>query len=287
MTAKLIDGRALANRIKQEVADEVKIMTQQLSRAPGLAVVLVGQDPASMTYVNSKRRVCRELGLVSFAHDLPDTTTEVELLQLVDRLNQQTEVDGILVQLPLPPHIHSDKVIEAISPDKDVDGLHPLNLGWLLAGHPRFVSCTPAGIMKLIQSTDSDIAGKKAVVVGRSNMVGKPIAQLLLQANATVTMCHSRTQDLGRECEQADILVVAVGQKHCILGDWIKPGAVVIDVGMNRDESGLCGDVAFEQARLKAGYITPVPGGVGPMTITMLMANTLKAAKLKLQNQPG
>lgn len=279
MTAKIIDGRALAGRIKSDVAQEAKTLTQEMGRPPGLAVVLVGQDPGSLTYVGSKRRVSRELGLASFAYDLPDTTPEAELLALVEELNHREDVDGILVQLPLPRHIHADKVIEAISPDKDVDGLHPINLGWLLAGHPRFVSCTPAGVMELIKTTDIEIAGKKAVVVGRSNMVGKPIAQLLLMANATVTMCHSRTEDLAQECSQADILVVAIGRKQCILGDWIKPGAVVIDVGINRDESGLHGDVDFEQARLKAGHITPVPGGVGPMTISMLMANTLKAAR--------
>lgn len=281
MAGKIIDGKAIANQYKEQLTRESKEISLKLGRPPGLAVVLVGQDPASQVYVRNKRQVSRACGLNSFAYDLPETVTEAELLTLIKRLNQQEEVDGILVQLPLPSHISPNKVIETISPEKDVDGFHPVSMGRLMAGQPTFVSCTPTGIMALLKSINLDLVGKKAVVVGRSNIVGKPIAQLLLQQDATVTICHSRTANLADECRQADILVVAVGQKYCILGDWVKPGAVVIDVGINRDESGLCGDVAFDQAREKASYITPVPGGVGPMTICMLMANTLKAVKMR------
>ncbi|MCK5241646.1 bifunctional methylenetetrahydrofolate dehydrogenase/methenyltetrahydrofolate cyclohydrolase FolD [bacterium] len=281
MSAIIIDGKAIANTVCQRVEKQVKEFKQQIGREPGLAVIQVGEDPASQIYVCNKRVRCRELGILSFALDLPANTTEADLLALVEKLNCDPQVDGILVQLPLPKQISADKIIRAIDPGKDVDGFHPYNMGSLFIGNPRLVPCTPLGIMELIYSTGVDIKGKKAVIVGRSNIVGKPITMLLLQEHATVTLCHSRTQDLAAECRTADILVVAVGQKFCVPGDWIKPQAIVIDVGMNRDESGLCGDVAFQQAKERAAFITPVPGGVGPTTIAMLMSNTLKAAQLR------
>jgi len=281
MSAQILDGKALAADVCQRVEEQIEEFKQQKGRAPGLAVVLVGADPASQVYVRNKRRKSQELGIISFAYDLPSATSEDDLLALIKQLNHDPQVDGILVQLPLPGHIQTEKVIQAIDPDKDVDGFHPYNMGQLFIGTPRLVPCTPAGIMELIHNTGICLQGKRAVVVGRSNIVGKPIAMLLLQKHATVTVCHSRTEQLAAECMAADILVVAVGKKFCVLGEWIKPGAVVIDVGMNCDESGLCGDVAYEQARQRAAFITPVPGGVGPMTIAMLMANTLKAARLR------
>jgi methylenetetrahydrofolate dehydrogenase (NADP+) / methenyltetrahydrofolate cyclohydrolase len=285
MSATILDGKAIANTICQQVGKQVAEFQQQIGRAPGLAVVQVGEDSASQIYVRNKRKRSQELGIFSVAHDLPVDTSEETLLQLVEQLNQDPQVDGILVQLPLPKHISTDKIIQAIDPDKDVDGFHPYNMGSLFTGKARLVSCTPLGVMEIIRSTGIEIKGKKAVVVGRSNIVGKPIAMLLLQKHATVTMCHSRTQNLNSECLSADILVAAVGQKFCVLGDWIKPGAVVIDVGINRDESGLCGDVAFQQAKERAAFITPVPGGVGPTTIAMLMKNTLKAAQLREERE--
>lgn len=279
MAAQVIKGKIVAEKMKASLESDVKEVTLKTGRAPGLAVVLVGNNAASQTYVNSKRRVSKELGIADFSHDLEATVSEKELLDLIEHLNQDNRVDGILVQLPLPNHISETKVLHAIDPAKDVDGFHPYNVGLLSTGSPVLVACTAAGVMELIKSTGVELKGKKAVVVGRSNIVGKPVSMLLLNEHATVTMCHSRTANLSEECLAADILVVAVGKKYCILGDWVKPGAIVIDVGMNRDESGLCGDVAFEQACQKAAYITPVPGGVGPMTIIMLMANTIKAAK--------
>ncbi len=281
MPAQIIDGKAEAQKIYADLPARVNAFRERNGRPPGLAVVWVGEDPASQVYVRNKRKKSEELGLASFKHDLPATTSEDEVLTLIERLNQDPAVDGILVQMPLPPQVSEEKIVHAISLDKDVDGFHPENRGRLFSGRPRFVPCTPAGIMTLLQSTGVALRGKKAVVVGRSLLVGKPVAMLLLQDNATVTMCHSRTENLDAECRAADILVVAVGKKSCVLGDWIKPGAVVIDVGINRDESGLCGDVAFEQARERAAFITPVPGGVGPMTIAMLMVNTLKAAEAR------
>jgi len=282
MSAKIIDGRALALKIKDQVKQQAQNIYEKIGRAPSLAVIMVGQDPASATYVRNKRRVSQELGIKALDYDLPEKVSEKKLLKLISELNNQPKVDGILVQLPLPVHIDANKIITSIDPNKDVDGFHPENLGKLLAGQPKFIPCTPAGIMEIIYSVEEQIAGKKAVIIGRSNIVGKPTALLLLQADATVTLCHSRTKDLAQECKAADILVVAVGKRYCILGDWIKPGTIVIDVGINRDAaSGLCGDVDFTKACDKAGYITPVPGGVGPMTIAMLMRNTIYAAKIR------
>jgi methylenetetrahydrofolate dehydrogenase (NADP+)/methenyltetrahydrofolate cyclohydrolase len=283
--ATIIDGKEIAKKIKQEAAVEAS----QLKKGgivPGLAVVLVGSDPASRIYVKNKKAACAEIGIESFSHELPEETSEEELLRLIDILNGDAKVHGILVQLPLPSHLDEAKVIGAISPDKDVDGFHPYNLGKLLVGEARFVSCTPAGILELIDSTGVDIKGKRAVVAGRSNIVGKPVAILLLERHATVTICHSRTKDLAGEVAGADILVAAIGRPEFIRGSWIKEGAVVIDVGINRGKDGkLKGDVEFDAAARRALAITPVPGGVGPMTIAMLMKNTIKAAKYFAENK--
>jgi methylenetetrahydrofolate dehydrogenase (NADP+)/methenyltetrahydrofolate cyclohydrolase len=272
-----IDGKAIAADLKAALKTRI-VSLQATQRAPGLAVVQVGDDPASTVYVRNKQQACETLGIVSFCHHLPTETTQDALLMLVEQLNQDPHVDGILVQLPLPARIDADAVIEAIAPDKDVDGFHPANLGRLVLGRPTFPSCTPAGVMELLARTGVPIAGRHAVVVGRSAIVGKPMAALLLNAHATVTTCHSRTPDLAAITRQADILVAAVGRAGLITGDMIKPGAVVIDVGMNRNADGkLCGDVEFVGAERVASWITPVPGGVGPMTIAMLMANTVSA----------
>lgn len=279
MPAQVIDGKAQASSICAALQGEVAAFRDRFGRPPGLAVVQAGDDEASKIYVRGKRKRALELGFHALTEDYPATIGEEELLAVISRLNADPVVDGILVQLPLPRGISSERMLAAVNPDKDVDGFHPANMGRLLAGHPRFVPCTAAGIMHLIRSTGISLSGKKAVVVGRSNIVGKPTALLLLHEHATVTLCHSRTRDLAAECRTADVLVVAVGKKYCIVGDFIKPGAVVIDVGINREESGLCGDVAFDQARERAAFITPVPGGVGPMTIAMLMTNTLHAAQ--------
>jgi methylenetetrahydrofolate dehydrogenase (NADP+)/methenyltetrahydrofolate cyclohydrolase len=282
MAAKILDGKALAARIRAGLADEAKILAAR-GVQPGLAVVLVGEDPASQIYVRNKTRALAEAGFRTFDHKLPADTSEASLLQLVAKLNADPSVDGILVQLPLPRQIDSSKVLLAISPAKDVDGFHPDNLGRLLLGKPRFVACTPFGIIKLIEEAGVDIAGANAVVVGRSNIVGKPVAVLLTARDATVTLCHSKTRDLPAVVRSADILVAAIGKAEMIRGDWVKPGATVIDVGTNRLDSGkLVGDVEFAAAAERAGAITPVPGGVGPMTITMLMANTLESAKQRL-----
>jgi len=282
MAAKILDGKALAARIRAGVADEAKVLAAR-GVQPGLAVVLVGEDPASHIYVRNKTKACAEAGFRTFDHKLPADTSEVALLQLVAKLNADPDVDGILVQLPLPKQIDSSKVLLSISPAKDVDGFHPENLGRLLLGKPRFIACTPFGIIKLIEEAGVDIAGANAVVVGRSNIVGKPVAVLLTARDATVTVCHSKTRDLPAVVRGADILVAAIGKAQMIRGDWIKPGATVIDVGTNRLDSGkLVGDVEFAVAAERAGAITPVPGGVGPMTITMLMANTLESAKQRL-----
>ncbi|MCD4814617.1 bifunctional methylenetetrahydrofolate dehydrogenase/methenyltetrahydrofolate cyclohydrolase FolD [bacterium] len=281
MAATVLEGKPIANQVYARLTSQLTLFQEKYGRFPGLAVVKVGEDPASEVYVRHKRKKCEVLGIRSFAHDFPATVTEQTLLDLIDSLNGNDHIDGILVQLPLPKEIDANKIIEAIDPDKDVDGFHPYNMGKLFAGFPRLVSCTPLGIMEMLQAAGISLQGKKAVVVGRSNIVGKPIAMLLMQAHATVEICHSRTQNLAAECRSADILIAAVGKKFCILGDWIKPGAVVIDVGINRDESGLCGDVDYKKASEAAAYITPVPGGVGVMTIAMLMANTVKAARLR------
>lgn len=283
MTTKRIDGKAAAEAIRARVAELVPEFVRQIDRAPGLATVLVGEDPASAVYVRSKNRSTAEAGMVSSAHNLPDTISEDELLQLIVALNRDERVDGILVQLPLPPQINAARIIETIDPSKDVDGFHPINAGRLATGLPSLVPCTPYGCLHLLKQELGSLNGLEAVVIGRSNIVGKPMAQLLLGENATVTIAHSRTYDLPAVVRRADIVIAAVGRPEMIRGDWIKPGAIVIDVGINRvptdDGKGrLVGDVAYAEAVDVAGSITPVPGGVGPMTIAMLMRNTLVAA---------
>lgn len=279
MSATILDGKALAARIRAQLAAEAKPLIERGVR-PGLAVVLVGNDPASQIYVGAKSRACAEVGFRTFDHRLDASTSEAALLELVAALNGDPEVDGILVQLPLPPAIDSRKVLLATSPEKDVDGFHPENLGRLMMGEPRFISCTPYGIMKLIAESGINPAGKNAVVVGRSNIVGKPVATLLTAADATVTVCHSKTRDLPEIVGRAEILVAAIGRPELIKGAWVRPGAVVIDVGTNRLPTGkTIGDVEFAAAAERAAAITPVPGGVGPMTIAMLLANTLQSAR--------
>lgn len=278
--ANIIDGKAVSAQVKENIkaeAAELKAKGIEI----GLAVVIVGDDPASQVYVRNKEKACEYVGFNSYKYALPTETTEEELLALVDKLNNDDNVDGILVQLPLPKHLDDKLIINNIRPDKDVDAFHPVNVGKIMIGDYSFLPCTPAGVMELIHSTGVVVSGKKCVVVGRSNIVGKPMAMLLLHESGTVTICHSKTQDLKEVCSQADILVAAVGRPKMITADYVKEGAVVIDVGMDRDENGkLCGDVDFEDCKEKAGYITPVPGGVGPMTIAMLMKNTLTAGKL-------
>jgi len=272
----LLDGKALAAKVKDQVREEVGM----LRRRPGLAVVLVGNDPASRVYVTSKRKDCEECGLYSEEYTLLESVTQAELLELIESLNEREDIDGILVQLPLPRHLDEAAVLDAIAPEKDVDGFHPMNVGHLFIGRPGFLPCTPAGVMELLDEYGIDPAGKRAVIVGRSNIVGKPMAMLLLRRDATVTVCHSKTPELGEICREADILVSAVGRRGLITGEMIKPGAAVIDVATNRDENGkLCGDVDFSAAVERAAFLTPVPGGVGPMTRAMLMKNTLLAAK--------
>ena len=283
MSARRIDGKAAAAAIRQRVARLVPEFERTAGRAPGLATVLVGEDQASAVYVRSKNRSTAEIGMASFAHNLPDTSSESDLLKLVAELNADERVDGILVQLPLPAQINAARVIETIDPGKDVDGFHPMNAGRLASGLPSLVPCTPLGCLDLLKQELGDLTGLEAVVVGRSNIVGKPMAQLLLAENATVTVAHSRTRDLPAVVRRADIVVAAVGRAEMVRGDWIKPGATVIDVGINRlaadDGKGrLVGDVAFDEAAEVAAAITPVPGGVGPMTIAMLLRNTLVAA---------
>ena len=278
MSAQLMDGKALAAQKKAAIRAEVEL----LARTPGLAVVLVGENPASQIYVRGKARDCEECGIRCMDFRLPAQTTESELLTLIAELNGRADVDGILVQLPLPEGIRERRVLEAIAPEKDVDAFHPENVGRLVQGQARYLPCTPAGVMELLRAAGVDPAGRRAVIVGRSNIVGKPMALLLLQADATVTVCHSRTPDLADECRRADILISAVGSRGLITADMIKPGAAVVDVAMNRDEDGkLCGDVDFAAACAVAAHITPVPGGVGPMTRAMLMENTLRAARLR------
>lgn len=274
--AKIIDGKAISAQIRSEIRDEIT----ESGIKPGLAVILVGDDPASAVYVRNKKKACEEVGIYSESYELPAVTTQDELLALIDNLNKKTEIHGILVQLPLPEQIDENAVILAIDPAKDVDAFHPYNVGRIMTGDYAYLPCTPAGVMMLLERSGISISGKKCVVVGRSNIVGKPQAMLLLHANGTVTICHSRTADLAKECREADILVVAIGKADFITGDMVKEGAVVIDVGMNRKADGkLTGDVDFASVEPKASYITPVPGGVGPMTITTLMKNTLTAAK--------
>lgn len=279
MTAPIINGKQISEEIRKNLREEVKRLTER-GVTPGLAVVLVGEDPASQVYVRNKEKACHELGYYSEVHRLSAETSQEELLALVDKLNHQTRIHGILVQLPLPKHIDEKAVIDAISAEKDVDGFHPVNVGNLMIGDDSLLPCTPAGVIELIKRTGVEIAGKHAVVIGRSNIVGKPVSLLLQRENATVTMCHSRTANMKELTRLADILVVAIGRANFVDASYVKPGAVIIDVGMNRLESGkLAGDVDFESVKEVSGPITPVPGGVGPMTITMLMHNTLIAAK--------
>jgi methylenetetrahydrofolate dehydrogenase (NADP+)/methenyltetrahydrofolate cyclohydrolase len=292
MSATLLDGKKLAEKVRAEVSAGVASFVAAHGRKPGLEVVLVGEDPASQVYTRNKEKASNEVGIRGKLHTLPASTTETELLALLDRLNGDETVDGILVQLPLPKQIKEQKVLDAIRADKDVDGFHPINAGLLASGRPGLVPCTPRGSMKLLDLAGARLEGARAVVVGRSNIVGKPMAQLLLAGNATVTMAHSRTKDLAAVCREADVLVVAVGKAELVRGDWVKPGAVVIDVGMNRIDAGvgpdgkpktkLVGDVAFAEAATRASAITPVPGGVGPMTIACLLENTLIAAQKRL-----
>lgn len=278
-TAQLIDGNALSQQLRAQVAQRAAALTARGHR-PGLAVVLVGDNPASQVYVRNKVKACQDAGMHSVLEKYDATMTEAELLARVEALNNDPTIDGILVQLPLPAHINAHRVIETIAPGKDVDGFHVASAGALMVGQEGFKPCTPYGCMKMLESIGYNIRGKHAVVIGRSNIVGKPMAMLLLQADATVTICHSATPDLAHHTRQADIVVAAVGKRNVLTGDMVKPGAVVLDVGMNRTEEGkLCGDVDFESVRQVAGWITPVPGGVGPMTITMLMVNTIESAE--------
>ncbi|MGM9968156.1 MULTISPECIES: bifunctional methylenetetrahydrofolate dehydrogenase/methenyltetrahydrofolate cyclohydrolase FolD [unclassified Rummeliibacillus] len=282
MSGKLINGKEIGNTIRKSIQQEVNALKEQ-GINPGLAVILVGDDPASHTYVSNKQKSCEQMGIYSELIKLSADVTEETLLQQIERLNENPAIDGILVQLPLPKHIDEQKVIATISPEKDVDGFHPISVGKMLLGQPTFLPCTPFGVMKLLEYSNVDIRGKHAVVIGRSHIVGVPMGQLLLQKDATVTYCHSKTPDLKAITKQADILVVATGRAKMIGAEHVKDGAVVIDVGMDRDENGkLCGDVDFDAVIDKVSAITPVPGGVGPMTITMLLFNTLQSAKKKL-----
>ena len=286
MSAQIMDGKAVAKSIREGLKEEVDRLKKE-DIYPGLAVVLVGDNPASMIYVKNKGEACRAAGIYSEEHRLPEDTKESELLELINRLNNDPRIHGILVQLPLPSHIDKDRVLKSISPEKDVDGFHEINMGRLLTGQEGLVPCTPLGIMKLLEYYHIPVEGRFAVVVGRSNIVGKPVAMMLLQRNATVTICHTRTRNMTETCRMADILIAAAGKPGMITGDMIKDGAVVIDVGINRSDMGkLIGDVDFESVSKKAGWITPVPGGVGPMTITMLLYNTVKAAKCPKSRYP-
>lgn len=277
----IIDGKAVSRAVREQVAAETAQLKEK-GIVPGLAVIIVGEDPASQVYVNNKEKACAEVGFYSEKFALPESTTQQELNALVEELNARKDINGILCQLPLPSHLNDKEVINLISPEKDVDAFHPVNVGAIMIGDYNFLPCTPAGVMELIHSTGVDISGKKAVVIGRSNIVGKPMAMLLLHENATVEITHSKTKNLSEITSQADILVAAIGKAKFVTADMIKDGAVVIDVGMNRDENGkLCGDVDYASAADKCSFITPVPGGVGPMTISMLMKNTLTAAKLQ------
>lgn len=281
----LLDGKATAASIRSELKEELAPLAVKVGRAPGLAVILVGADPASQVYVRNKRRACEEVGFKSQSHELPDSTSQAELEKLIDALNAQEDIDGILLQLPLPKGLDSQALLERISPEKDVDGFHPQNMGRLTLGLPGFRPCTPAGVMVLLKRYNLSMNGKKAVVVGRSNIVGKPLSIMLStntpNANATVTLCHSRTENLDEECSSADFLFLALGRPECVKANMIKKGAVVVDIGINRTENGLKGDCDFAGVAEKVHAITPVPGGVGPMTIAMLLVNTLHAFKLR------
>ncbi len=279
--AEIIDGKAIAAAVRQDAAAEVRALVEK-GIQPGLAVVIVGDNPASRIYVNNKKKACQEIGVYSEEYALPATTTQEELLQLIENLNKKKDINGILVQSPLPQGLDEKAVVENIDPQKDVDAFHAVNVGKIMIGDFQFLPCTPAGVIELLDRSGVSIEGKRCVVVGRSNIVGKPMAMLLLHRNGTVTICHSRTQNLAEVCREADILVAAVGRPKFITKDMVKPGVAVIDVGMNRDENGkLCGDVDFDAVKEIAGYITPVPGGVGPMTIAMLMKNVVCAAKIQ------
>jgi len=278
--ANLINGKEIAAQVRTGLKTEIQELKDRTGVTPGLTVVLVGENPASVVYVRNKIKACEEVGIKSVQHKLPETTTHAELLSLIRELNASKDVHGILVQLPLPKQINEEEILEEISPSKDVDGFHPYNVGRLMIGNPVLQPCTPYGVMHLIETTGVDISGKDAVVVGRSNIVGKPMAMMLLKRNATVTVCHSKTKDLVERIRKADILVAAIGRAEFIKGEWVKEGSVVIDVGMNRTSDGrLVGDVDFEGAFSRASFITPVPGGVGPMTIAMLLKNTVEAAR--------
>ena len=278
--ANIIDGKAISAQIREEIAEKVKIYNARTGALPGLAVVIVGENPASQVYVRNKKKACEQVGFNSWVYEMPEATTQDELNALIDKLNADSAVHGILVQLPLPSHLDEEEVILRIKPEKDVDAFHPYNVGRITIGNPKFLPCTPAGIMELLARSNIEISGKECVVVGRSNIVGKPMALLLLAENGTVTVCHSRTHNLKEVCRRADILVVAIGKADFITADMVKEGAVVIDVGMNRNAEGkLTGDVDFASVSEVASYITPVPGGVGTMTITMLLQNTLRAAE--------
>ena len=285
MTAQILDGKAIAESLKQDLKRATDIRLKSGKRPPGLAVVLLGADPASVVYVSSKRRGCEEIGFKSTSYDLPVTTTEAELLELINTLNHNSEIDGILVQLPLPVHINADNIIEHIAPHKDVDGFHPYNIGRLAQRNPQLRPCTPKGMITMLNETGIDLRGQEAVVIGASNIVGRPMSLELLLAGCTTTVCHRMTKDLELHVRRADILVVAVGKPNFIPGEWVKLGAIVLDVGINRLKDGsLVGDVEFHAAREKAAWISPVPGGVGPMTVATLLENTLYAAEKLAQN---
>ncbi|ASS96266.1 bifunctional methylenetetrahydrofolate dehydrogenase/methenyltetrahydrofolate cyclohydrolase FolD [Peribacillus simplex] len=283
MSAQIINGKEIAESVRQEISKEVQQLREK-NVVPGLAVILVGDNQASQTYVRNKQKACEDLGMHSVLIKKPSELSQEELIQSIAELNLDDSIHGILVQLPLPGHIQEKAIIEAISPEKDVDGFHPINIGRMMTGQDAFLPCTPYGVMVMLEYIDYDLEGKHVVIVGRSNIVGKPAGQMFLNANATVTYCHSRTKDLAYYTKQADVVVAAVGKRDTITSDHIKEGAVVIDVGMNRNDEGkLCGDVAFDEVKNKASYITPVPKGVGPMTITMLMKNTVKSAQKALE----
>ncbi|WP_312200877.1 bifunctional methylenetetrahydrofolate dehydrogenase/methenyltetrahydrofolate cyclohydrolase FolD [Anaerospora hongkongensis] len=283
MAAQILDGKKIAEQLTEIVKRDVAKFEAARSIKPGLTVIIVGENPASKVYVNRKHKACEELGIASEVVRLPETTSEEQLLQEIDRLNADNRVHGILVQLPLPKHINSELVLERISPLKDVDGFHPVNVGNLTIGKEGLVPCTPYGVIKMLEICGISVEGKRAVVLGRSNIVGKPMTMLLMSRNATVTVCHSRTKDLAAVCREGDILVAAIGKPEFVTKDMVKPGAIVIDVGINRVGDKLVGDVKFDEVQEVAGYITPVPGGVGPLTIGMLLHNTLKAAELQLE----
>lgn len=283
MTARILDGKAIAGEIRREISERVGLFRDQFGVTPGLAVIIVGEDPASKVYVGHKHKACQELGIYSEVVKMPATANEAELLDTLDGLNNNPKIHGILVQLPLPKHMNTERVLDRIRPDKDVDGFHPVNVGNLSAGKETLIPCTPNGVIRMLEISGISMAGQRAVIIGRSNIVGKPMAMLLLSRDATVTVCHSRTADLPAVTREADILVAAIGKPRFVTADMVKPGAVVVDVGINRVGGKLVGDVDFEAVKEVAGAITPVPGGVGPLTIVMLMYNTLKAARMQLK----